>query len=142
MRYNPLPREPEFSAPVYKISNDQPITLDGMPIEELPSLGQEAEELPTKAMPLQTPASADMPLPADMPAPNVNGPTLRNPSVGGATLPDDEDAKSLKQEQDTATVPAADANLDPLPDSEGSGLNSPIIPELSAPGANQWRAKQ
>lgn len=83
-----------------------------------------------------------MPLPADMPAPNVNGPTLSNPSVGNpsvgeATLPDAEDAKILKQEQDTATVPAADANLDPLPDSEGSGLNSPIIPELSAPGANQ-----
>ncbi len=137
LRYNPLPREPEFSAPVYKISNDQPITLDGMPIEELPSLGQEAEELPTKAMPLQTPASADMPLPADMPAPNVNGPTLSNPSVGGATLPDAEDAKLLKQEQDTATVPAADANLDSLPNSEGSGLNSPIIPELSPPSSNQ-----
>lgn len=137
LRYNPLPREPEFTAPVYKIRNDQPITVDGIPIEDLPNLGQEAEELPTEAMPLQIPDSADMPLPVEMPVPNANGPTLSNPAIDGATVPDPEDAKILKQEKDSATVPEADANLDSPANSNGSGLNSPIIPELSRPGANQ-----
>ena len=54
LQYNPLPREPEFSAPVYKISHDQPITVDGMPIEETPPLPGNGEDSPTEAMPLQT----------------------------------------------------------------------------------------
>jgi len=137
LNYNPLPREPEFTAPVYKIHNDHPITVDGMPIEELPSLGQEAEALPNEAMPLQTPKSTDMPLPSEMAAPNPNGPTLSNPSTNRGVVPDIKAAEILKEEQESATVPEAESNLAPPANSDGSGLNSPIIPELTAPGANQ-----
>lgn len=137
LRYNPLPREPEFTAPVYKIRNDQPITADGIPIEELPTLGEDTEELPTEAMPLQTLDSADIPLPAEMPVPNGKEPTLSKPSSDGEATPNINEAKILKEEQDAAAIPEADANLTSPVNSDDSGLNSPIIPELSAPGSNQ-----
>ena len=136
LRYNPLPREPQFTAPVYKIRNGQPISLDGMPIEKLPSLEQEGDKLPTEAMPLQTPASTAMPFPVDMPAPNENGPMRNIPSIDGTAVPDTEEAKILKEEQDSATVPQADANLAAPTTTDGSALSLPTIPELSASGAN------
>ena len=92
LRYNPLPREPEFTSSVYKISNDQPITVDGMPLQELPNLREESAALPTEAMPL----------PVEMPAPNPNGTKRGNPAFG---------EKLQKQERDAAAVPEADANL-------------------------------
>ena len=94
LRYNPLPREPEFTAPVYKISNDQPITVDGIPINELPRLGQGAANLPREAMPLQTLKSAETPLPVEMPSPDAG------------TTSNAGSAKILQEEEDTATVPA------------------------------------
>ena len=73
LRYNPLPREPEFTNSVYKNRKDRPITGDGIPHEELPSLQKETGKLPTDAMPLQTQESAVMPLPVEMPTANPNG---------------------------------------------------------------------
>jgi len=137
LRYNPLPREPEFTAPVYKIGDDQPITADGIPIEELPILDQESANLPTEAMPLQKLESADMPLPVEMPEPAKTGSTLTDPTTGGAKSPDAGDAKILREEQDAATVPAVDADLVPPASLNGDGLNSPLIPDLSTPGENQ-----
>ena len=128
LRYNPLPREPEFSAPVYKISNDQPITVDGVPINELPRLEQDAANLPIEAMPLQTLQSAEMPLPIEMPSPDATVPTLDDPSTDAGTTSNAGDAKILQEEEDTATVPAG---------TDGTGLNSSLIPELSVPGDNQ-----
>ena len=129
LRYNPLPREPEFTAPVYKISNDQPITIDGMPIEELPRLEDEGANLPTEAMPLQTLDSEDMPLPVEMPTPAA--------STDAKTKPDAGEAKILKEEEDAAAIPAADANVAPSANADETGLNPPLVPESTAPSENQ-----
>ena len=75
-----------------------------------------------------------MPLPVEMPEPAKTGSTLTDPTAGGAKSPDAGDAQILREEQDAAVIPAADADLVPPASVNGGGLNSPLIPELSTPG--------
>jgi len=124
LRYNPLPREPEFSAPVYQISHDEPIKINGIPIEELPVREKIIGDAPTEAMPIQTLESNDMPLPAEMPVPD-------NADSENAISATDE-AKALKKERDAAAVPASTINapqdIKPVPE-----INSLLPADLAPP---------
>ena len=135
LQYNPLPREPEFSAPVYKISHDQPITVDGMPIEETPPLPGNGEDSPTEAMPLQTLEPADMPIPAEMPPPDSLKPRLpeRSADEGNGTIRRNNQTLSHGQKPENATPDEATPDAVQSPDK--SRLNSPSLPEL--PGTDE-----
>ena len=87
-------------------------------------------------MPLQTPSSAATPLPVDMPADNGNETMPSPPSIDGIAVPDTEEARILKEKQDSATVPQADTNLAAPTSTDGSALKLPTIPEFNVPGAN------
>ncbi len=122
LRYNPLPREPEFTAPVYQISHDEPIKINGMPIETLPVREEETGNLPNEAMPISGPEFDDKPVPAEMPVPNHAG--TRDNTQGT------QDAKALKEVRDAAAIPAS--TTPPLPEGDPQpGLNSPAPPELT-----------
>lgn len=137
LQYNPLPREPEFSAPVYKISHDQPITVDGKPIEETPPLPGNGEDSPTEAMPLQTLEPADMPIPAEMPPPDSLKPRLpeRSADEGNGTIGRKNQTLSHGQKPENATPDEATPDAVQSPDN--SSLNSPTLPEL--PGTDEDR---
>ena len=137
LQYNPLPREPEFSAPVYKISHDQPITVDGKPIEETPPLPGNGEDSPTEAMPLQTLEPADMPIPAEMPPPDSLKPRLpeRSADEGNGTIRRKSQTLSHGEKPENATPDEATPDAVQSPDN--SSLNSPTLPEL--PGTDEDR---
>ncbi|MGI9474435.1 MAG: hypothetical protein ACR2NZ_23055 [Rubripirellula sp.] len=84
LRYNPLPREPEYSTPVYQMSHSEPVTVDGVPVELIPE--GDAGSYPTEAMPLQTPLQTmedqEIPRPDDLTAPSDMPIPTEIPSLG------------------------------------------------------------
>lgn len=79
LKYNPLPREPEYSSPVYQMSHTEPVMVDGVPVELIPE--SDGQQLPTQAEPLQSVEEAEIPLPPMTP-PTGDMPLLTEPILG------------------------------------------------------------
>lgn len=117
LKYNPLPREPEYSSPVYQMSHTEPVMVDGVPMDLIPEGG--AESPPTEATPLQSVEDREMALPpvtptGDMPVPTepMVGQGL-NPPLPPDSVPPSTTPPTSSPAPTTPTAPAPPAPVSP-----------------------------
>ena len=135
LKYNPLPREPEYSSPVYQMSHTEPVMIDGVPVELIPE--GDGQDLPTEAPPLQSVEDGEVPLPpvppptGDMPLPTepVVGEGLNSPLPPDPVPPSTTPPTSSPAPQ-APTAPATPAPVRPFPSSQPSSL-TPASPTLN-----------